>query len=1175
MSREVGIELILKVNETEFQNFIKESKKPVMIEVELDDTSIRKFKKEAEKPVDVKIELDTSEASEKIKKTKKEAEKPVDVKIDADTKSAEKKIKSLKSEFNDFSKSFKENIGFGSKEASGFADALGEGVGGAIGEITTLLPGLGTAINFAFGPVGIAIAAVAGTVAVLTDSFQNLVQKELNIDRLTTALNITREEAKLLDEELQRNAIANNENLEAYTETYIQLANQGLAGTREEFVTLSALAKQSGKSIEEVGEAVAEAGRGGIGPLEELIGSWELVEGKYTQVIDGIKIESEDALDFVNQVAKQKGLAKVLDEDAQGIGPIFQRIQDRISAFWIKLTTDPALKEFFNSIAVAAEFLLDILLPYINTIFTIIRVTITNTINFLKIIASTIAIPWKIAFAAINLVFQNIAAGLEKMRDKFSPVESFVTDLVTKIQTFGQQINDFFTSTIGNVISTINDAITWLKENFEFLAPIIDAVVQAVQDVINNFTAWINGIVQGARDVLVAMGILAEKESNQMDDLARKNADKRKKNRDDEEKDKKKAEKQSSDNRKAAIAEAAKMNDEARKRELHEVEKAVLTGKILQSEANKQKLEIEKKYLQEAIAAGLGLVKAKGDQYKIEEEDLKTHQAKLNDINRQLELAGIANQQEIQKLTLEQLAEYYDARQKITQEGIQQEVSALESMQRILQATGELTNEKELEIGLKKLEVQRSGLEKQIALEEERQYELLARGELYEGNLAELQQSLGSIEEEGYIMRLEQVRMFQENQKAIIDEMTSKTLESVRGLGGMAAVGADAVQTFLDIKKENESYQQAVKSLDSLLQQGIITQEQYNQALSNLNTQKAIGQVQKYAEVAKQIVNGINDLVQEVSKMQVAALDREIESRQANIQKIEEETAAIIERDRTIFEIENKLAENRIEELEALQEQLPEAQRERAKQDIESEKAKITDLDKIQKQEQAKVDQRRKHEEQAIKRAEQEKRQIQARAFDMEKAAKITSTIITGALAAIQAFSSLAAIPIVGPALGGVAAGVVAAFTAVQVGLIAAQPNPYRLKKGVKDTRELGFRGAIEGQDSIPALLMPGESVLDAKKTQEFRPAINAIFDRKIPANILNEFVQSYINGSGKENSVIKQAVNVNFDSKSIVSAIEKKESVKINIDEHGFEKYIQESNTQSKVKNRKLRIDV
>lgn len=75
-----------------------------------------------------------------------------------------------------------------------------------------------------------------------------------------------------------------------------------------------------------------------------------------------------------------------------------------------------------------------------------------------------------------------------------------------------------------------------------------------------------------------------------------------------------------------------------------------------------------------------------------------------------------------------------------------------------------------------------------------------------------------------------------------------------------------------------------------------------------------------------------------------------------------------------------------------------------------------------------------------LEKTEKEKEGTRRKYAKIKKGIDITQAIIATASSAIQAFSSMAAIPIVGPALGAVAAAAAAAFGAVQVGLISSTP---------------------------------------------------------------------------------------------------------------------------------------
>lgn len=114
------------------------------------------------------------------------------------------------------------------------------------------------------------------------------------------------------------------------------------------------------------------------------------------------------------------------------------------------------------------------------------------------------------------------------------------------------------------------------------------------------------------------------------------------------------------------------------------------------------------------------------------------------------------------------------------------------------------------------------------------------------------------------------------------------------------------------------------------------------------------------------------------------------------------------------------------------------------------------------------------------------------------KAAAIAQTTIDTFQSATSAFKSLAGIPIVGPALGGVAAGVavkagldnVKKITATKEPSIQQPQQPPRFyASGV-----IGLRGAGNGtSDSIRANLSAGESVINAQSTSMFARELSAI----------------------------------------------------------------------------------
>lgn len=94
--------------------------------------------------------------------------------------------------------------------------------------------------------------------------------------------------------------------------------------------------------------------------------------------------------------------------------------------------------------------------------------------------------------------------------------------------------------------------------------------------------------------------------------------------------------------------------------------------------------------------------------------------------------------------------------------------------------------------------------------------------------------------------------------------------------------------------------------------------------------------------------------------------------------------------------------------------------------------------------------------------------------------------------------------------------GGVAIATAV-IGLIASgyaiisslqSQNRQTFFKGTKKVERKN--GEPDGVDTVPAMLTAGEAVIPKDTNEEYKPAIDAIFDKKIPAEVMNTFVNNY-----------------------------------------------------------------
>lgn len=119
------------------------------------------------------------------------------------------------------------------------------------------------------------------------------------------------------------------------------------------------------------------------------------------------------------------------------------------------------------------------------------------------------------------------------------------------------------------------------------------------------------------------------------------------------------------------------------------------------------------------------------------------------------------------------------------------------------------------------------------------------------------------------------------------------------------------------------------------------------------------------------------------------------------------------------------------------------------------------------------------------KRANQEL-EAKRKAFKQQKAMQITNAIMQTAQAVLAAFSSAAAVPIAGIALGPIMAGVAGALGAAQIAVISSQK--FKAARG----------GIVPGNgpghiDSVEALLAPGEAVINSRSAAMFPQTLSKI----------------------------------------------------------------------------------
>jgi hypothetical protein len=111
--------------------------------------------------------------------------------------------------------------------------------------------------------------------------------------------------------------------------------------------------------------------------------------------------------------------------------------------------------------------------------------------------------------------------------------------------------------------------------------------------------------------------------------------------------------------------------------------------------------------------------------------------------------------------------------------------------------------------------------------------------------------------------------------------------------------------------------------------------------------------------------------------------------------------------------------------------------------------------------------------------------ELKRKQFEENKAIQLATAVMQGINATLAAYTSGASIPLVGTVTGPLFAALAAAFSAVQIGMIASKQPP-RFATGV-----IGLDGAgTATSDSIDAKLSRGESVMTAKATERFAPVL-------------------------------------------------------------------------------------
>jgi hypothetical protein len=183
----------------------------------------------------------------------------------------------------------------------------------------------------------------------------------------------------------------------------------------------------------------------------------------------------------------------------------------------------------------------------------------------------------------------------------------------------------------------------------------------------------------------------------------------------------------------------------------------------------------------------------------------------------------------------------------------------------------------------------------------------------------------------------------------------------------------------------------------------------------------------------------------------------------------------------------------------------------------------------------------------------QQERQLKRQQAQADKEQAIFNILLNTAVGVTKALGSA------GPPLNFVLAALVAALGGAQLIAASSKPLP-RFNKGTKSVP-----GIDTGDDSVLAMLRPKEKVFTVETSAKYQPALDAIFDHKVPAELINSFVldQKKFDKIGIINNKVDNTELTN-EVKGLRRDIQNLPVSHINIDKNGLETYVTTSNTKT-----------
>lgn len=1152
----------------------------------------------------------------------------------------------------------------------------GDGGGGMLGNLTSMAGGYGAALQQA-GKMAAELAKQ------LYNVYATVLSAAAETQRLETNLALAFQSASVagkgFDENLKvaESAMLRIQELAAQTpfdvnqltDAYIKLTKRGMRPAEEQLLAIGNLASFSGKSIDQLTEAILDAQQGNKVRLKEFGIEMQVESGKVKLAIGDIAVEGEKIIETFSKLGEMPGISEAMIKQSETLGGMFDTLKDTWGQFLAQVGRTPslfntvksaaggisifmeALKKsafaFGNALGEPLQILVKSIFPNFNTQSGgVVKVIDSITLQFVRFADMVKLI--------LKPMFQFLADAWESIRKHIIDNENVIEWLKTAYRGFAiflgqlwdalKAVVDMLAQVIGNLFDMGAAAQGGISGIRNFSAAVL-ATIDIVKDLIIELAAlikllfsfanigfsWVTGGAIGMfkaikketpniqkslneikfnffnpktfKDNYEKYVKALAKETNKLPvipkgllpggaDLAPTTGADTKAKKEALVREKEHLQKMEKEKRRHVQAVIAIEEEAVRNKELNETKARQLAEEAIIHEEKtfeekeqfaKDEYEMKRRLTianvrngkQEAID-----LEFLDQQYQNDKEKRQfEHENKILELTHKSNQAKYAEHQAFVAMSRRLEERRLDDSLNDLKRSLEAERELIQLNAQKYYAQSNATNLKILEIDKKQAEAEYATQKKK--LEDKlfdngkfgnltREQELIIKADL-EKLERDHQHKLTQFVTKGEKERLEIQRYLAQSRKKIVEEIIADAEDALKK--GLGENFGGAVMNIATIKKNLKDMREAAQKEIAALR-SIGTSEANNMAdilekkLGKDSMKMVANQI---GQAISNVIAGVNDIMNKIQELRIAQIDKQIQKNNEELEQLREKAELEKQRNDELLrrqEIDNKLAKQRIDELTQLQTSIPESEQALAEEQIEIQKRRIKDIEKAKEDSDKKENARVKQIEAENKRLEEEKKRVQREQFEINRAAQIAQTIISGALAAINAFASLSLIPIAGPGLGAAAAATIGVFTAAQVGLIAAQPNPYA--KGT-----LNVEGNIKNKDSVHAILTPGEAVIPVRENRDYHEAIKAIYNREISPKEMNAIVKNVrakrwdMDGySGGSSVVINQ-----LDHKPIVEAINNKPVASVNIDQDGLEVYINTVSTKTKILNKKLRV--